>query len=147
MVVLLVCFVASAGYAVKSWKSMYIEDCTIIGTLSTPNGVAITSDVNTKTAAYSVAATDKGKVFDNYGATGSITYTLPAWALGLQYTFTVSTAQSVVINPPDTSIILRLTDAVGDSIWADAAGESVTLVATGISTWVPRELGTWTDAN
>jgi len=147
LVILLIPFLFGIAGAAKTWKGMNLEDCVIVGGLTTENGTVVTSDVNTKTASYSLTASDTGKGFDNYGATGAITYTLPAWALGLQYTFTLSDSYSVIIDAPTGARILRLTNADADSIAADLAGESVTLTATGISTWVPREIGTWVDYN
>ncbi|MCF7811455.1 hypothetical protein K9N50_10760 [bacterium] len=146
-VMLLIVFGFTTVYAAKTWKSMNLEDCAVVGNLSTENGTVLTSDVTVKTADYSLLATDKGKVFDNYGATGNIKYTLPTWALGLFYTFTVTTAQSVYIDAPVGSMILRLTDTEADSIYSATPGDSITLIASGVSTWTPREIGTWTDGN
>ena len=117
------------------------------GRIDTPNGTMLTSDVTVKTGSYSVQTTDKGKVFDNYGATGDIKYTLPTWALGLFYTFTLTTAQSVYIDVPAGAMILRVTNADADSVYSVTAGDSMTLVASGVSTWTPREIGTWTDGD
>jgi len=145
--VLLIFFVSGSVYAAKTWKGMNLEDCTVVGNMLTENGTVMTSDVNVKTADYSLLATDKGKVFDNYGATGDIKYTLPTWALGLFYTFTLTTAQSVYIDAPVGAMILRVTDADSHSVYSVTAGSSMTLVASGVSTWTPRELGTWVDGN
>lgn len=69
--------------------------------------------------------------------------------LGCRFTFIVGAAQALVINPDNADQILLLTDSAGDSISADAAGESVTIEAISSSQWAPvgAEKGTWSDAN
>ncbi len=53
------------------------------------------------------------------------------------------------IDPADASDkILGMTDAAGDSILADAEGESIGLRAVGANSWAPiYPYGTWSDAN
>lgn len=144
IVLFLIPFLCGSAGAAKTWKGMNLEDCTVVGTLSTENGAVVTSDVNIKTASYSVLSSDTGKVFDNYGA-GTITYTLPAWAKGLQYTFTVSTAADIIVEPNTADTIVRITDTAGDSAQSVVLGSSMTIIGTGIDIWMPRELGTWID--
>lgn len=86
------------------------------------------------------------------GAAGDI-YTLPAISsstLGCRYTFVVGTtnAQGLKVDPNGTDQILLLTNAGGDSITADAVGESVVLEAIQPG-WAPvgKEQGTWVDSN
>jgi hypothetical protein len=149
--VIMVLFMITAAYATKSWKNINIEDCAISG--GTIVNVAETKAIKSKTSDYTITAAETGSVFDNYGATAtSVVLKLPEWAAGLTYTAIVTTTQSsplygITIEPTDTAHIIRLTDKAGDKIWADLAGESITLVATGVSTWTPREFGTWTDAD
>jgi hypothetical protein len=61
------------------------------------SGLLVTA---TKTSNYSVLAADSGTVFDNTGAVGSVTFTLPAESDGLYYGFTVVAAQPVVVLAP-----------------------------------------------
>lgn len=82
---------------------------------------------------------------------GAHTMNLPeaSTVLGCRFTFIVGAAQALVINPDNADQILLLTDSAGDSISADAAGESVTIEAISSSQWAPvgAEKGTWSDAN
>lgn len=50
-----------------------------------------------KTANYSVLAADNGLHFLTVGASGAVQFTLPTGALGLEYTFTCSAAQTMTI--------------------------------------------------
>ena len=86
------------------------------------------------------------------GAAGDI-FNLPAISastLGCRFTFIVGTtnASGLNVNPQNADKILLLTDSAGDSISADAVGESVVLEAIQPG-WAPvgKEQGTWTDSN
>jgi len=58
-----------------------------------------------KTANYTVTAANNGQRYDNYGATGTITFPLPAGAQGLGYEFKRSVAYAMRIDPNGTEII------------------------------------------
>lgn len=98
---------------------------------------------------------DCGKTVVNNGAAAD--YTLPSisndLALGCRLTFIVDSAHALTIDPATAQEqILLLTNAGGDRIQADAAGESVVLEAvTGGLTpkWAPvgAEKGTWSDVD
>lgn len=145
--ILLICFVVSVAWAGKTWKEMNLQDCTIVGVLNTANGAVFTSDIVSTTSTVTLRTNQTGKIFDNYGSTYPFRITLPAWALGLIYTVTISTSESTYIVPGSTARILRLTNTTGDSIASTTVGSSIVLVATGVSTWVPRELGSWSDTD
>lgn len=66
------------------------------GVLSWGSAGLSTSD---KTANYTVLTSDSGKVFTNNGATGFVTFTLPAAAAGYEYTFIVADAYGVIVAP------------------------------------------------
>lgn len=123
--------------------SATLTDATLIDPVIT--GAKITPSVTATVISTNIDASQTGQIIDNYGAATIVSFNLPAWALGLHYTFTVSTAESLAIVPQSTSRILRLTNATGCSISSVTVGDSVVLIATGVSTWVPREIGTWVD--
>lgn len=113
----------------KALVSLFSTQSSVSGDLSaTKCGMTITSD-----------ATDD--------------YNLPAITssiLGCRFTFIVGGAAGKVlrVNPADANQILLLTNAAGDSVTADNAGESLTLEAIQPG-WAPvgAEKGTWTDSN
>lgn len=78
-----------------------------------------------KTSNYTVAATDSATVFTNEGASGAVTFTLPATGSeGLVYEFMVVADQTVTIDgPADTLIIFN--DAAADSVSFSTSGEKI----------------------
>lgn len=87
-----------------------------------------------------------------YISSGSATITLPeaSTVLGCRYTFIVGAVATLAIDPADsTDQIVLLTNAAGDSLAADAVGESIVLEAIAADSWAPvgKEQGTWTDSN
>jgi hypothetical protein len=116
--------------------------------MSTLNGRAL-RDVSIKTAAYTVLDTDVGTTFTTEGASGAVTFTLPAATVGLWYRFQVGAAQELRIDPNGTeTIALPSTGAqssAGAYITADAAGEAVEIQCVKAGAWVVRSyIGTWT---
>ena len=100
-----------------------------------------------KTSAYPVVVADSGTHFDNIGAVGSVTFTLPAAATGLNYCFLVSAAQTVVVTvQTGEKIAVGLTNsAASGNITATAAFSQACLEAHAASQWVARSTtGTWT---
>jgi hypothetical protein len=80
--------------------------------------------IEAKTSAYTVLASDGGKLFTNRGASGSVTFTLPKTSADLKgwwAEFATVAAQAIVIasNAADTLIV-----------HADATADSVTTAAT-----------------
>ena len=97
----------------------------------------------------SVTASQCGSILTNSAAA---TVTLPeaSTVLGCEFTFIVGNASNFGPNPADTTDqIVLLTNAAGDSLLADAVGESVTIVAVAANVWAPKGAvqGTWTDSN
>lgn len=106
--------------------------------------MTVTDDNNGKT----LAATESGTVQTNAGAVGSAAWTLPEAAAGLTYTFIVGAAQELRITPDAGDKINHAGTAAanGEYYWADAIGESVTIVAIDSSTWVvTAQTGTWSE--
>lgn len=96
-----------------------------------------------------LTVTDCGSTVTNTAASTAV---LPeaSTVLGCRFTFIVGHVSNFGINPADASdTIVLLTNAAGDSIIADAIGESVTLEALANDTWAPvgAVQGTWTDSN
>jgi hypothetical protein len=120
MAILLVCFVASAGWGVKTWKSMYLENCTIRGTLTNSGVISGAS-----------AFVFEGATPDAYETTLSIT----------------DPTADRTITWPDSSIsaaefgtltgILATTDELNRA--ADVSTRIVTLVETGAITLALHE--------
>lgn len=102
-----------------------------------------------KTANYTVTTDDSGKGFTNAGASGAITFALPAAAVGDHYYFYVAAAQELRIDPNGTETISLPSTGVpgggGKYLTADAIGESVHLVCAKAGTWACFGFtGTWT---
>lgn len=58
-----------------------------------------------KAANYTVLTTDTGKTFTNTGASGAVTFTLPAAARGLRYRFYVTAGQNVTVTAPAGTMV------------------------------------------
>ena len=70
----------------------------------------------TKTASYTVVANDNYSLFDNVGATGAITFTLPALANGYFFGFRVQADQSVTVASSEGTNMLALNNASASSV-------------------------------
>lgn len=116
---------------------------------ATLNGRGLVT-VENKTANYTVVAdVDNGKIFTNAGASGAITFSLPAATVGQAYRFAVGAAQELRIDPNGTeTIALPSTgaqSAAGKYITADAVGEYVEIFCAVAGDWnVAGYIGTWT---
>jgi len=108
------------------------------------------AQVEDKTASYTIVANeDNGKIFTNNGASGAITFSLPAATPGQRYRFAVREAQELRIDPNGTETIslpsTGVPSAAGAYIVADAVGETVDIACTEAGTWaVFGFTGTWT---
>lgn len=106
--------------------------------------------VEIKTANYTVVAdTDNGESFSNEGASGAVTFALPAATVGQWYRFYVLAAQELRIDPNGTETIglpsTGVQQSAGAYIVADAAGESVEIQCVKAGQWqINRYIGTWT---
>lgn len=70
----------------------------------------------TKTAAYSVVAADNFTLFDNVGATGAVTFTLPTLANGYLFGFRVQADQTVTVASSEGSNMVALNNASASSV-------------------------------
>lgn len=106
--------------------------------------------VAVKTANYTVVTpTDNGTTFTNEGASGAITFALPAATVGQWYRFKVKVAQELRIDPNGTeTIALPSTGAQGAAgkyLTANADGEGVELECVKAGVWEANwYTGTWT---
>jgi hypothetical protein len=104
--------------------------------------------VNHKTTNTTLSAADVGKVFTNNGASGTITFTLPASVVGHYFRFDVLAAQQLRIDPDGTETIglpsTGAQQASGKYIVADAIGESIEVYCVKVGSWHVRGVGTWT---
>ena len=84
-------------------------------------------------------------VHTNLGATGTVTLTLPASAgAGTVFIFAVQAAQQLRIDPGTAAIRDTSGQTVDKYKWADAIGESITLIADENGDWVTiAKNGTW----
>lgn len=138
-----------------SASAVYVGECT--GYVSStkikvrikPTGKPNTSKVATKTADYTVLASDSGKTFSTTGASGTVVFSMPAAVPGLRYRFYVGAAQELRIDPngsetaslPSTGVA----SAAGAYLTANAAGETVDIECVVAGSWsVFGYTGTWT---
>ena len=114
---------------------------------NTLNGRA-TRPVEAKAANYTVvASTDNGKIFTNQGASGAITFALPAATVGQWFQFIVKAAQELRIDPNGTETIALPTgvqQAAGKYVGADAIGERLEIECVKAGEWDAKGVGTWT---
>lgn len=105
--------------------------------------------VEAHTAGDTLTIEETGTVHTNTGASGAITFALPAATVGLHYMFVVGATQELRIDPNGTETIslpsTGLAQAAGAYIVADAQGESVSIFCAKAGTWAVRSyVGTWT---
>jgi hypothetical protein len=98
--------------------------------------------------ATTLTAAQCGSTFYNGGA---VEVELPEASTvpGCTYTFVVLNAANFTIDPDAADIIVLLTNSAGDSLIADAVGETLMVRAVSASQWVTvsTPYGTWTDSN
>jgi len=102
-----------------------------------------------KTADYTVALADLGKVLTNTGATGNITFSLPAAVVGYEVFARVDAAQQLRLDPNGTEQICLpstgVPGAAGKYLVADALNETVHLRCREAGIWDALSYtGTWT---
>ena len=100
----------------------------------------------TKTAAYTIPASACGSAYNNTGATGSVTLTLPAAAPGLNYFFTVDAAQTLeVLGAGTDQIAIGASNSSSNNVTANATYATLWLYAYKAGQWVAiSSTGTWT---
>ena len=101
------------------------------------------------TANTTVTAAQSGSVISNAGATGAVTFALPAATPGLFFDVLVEAAYELRLDPNGTETIALpstgVQSAAGKYITADAVTEGLRLVCITSGTWdVLRYTGTWT---
>ena len=79
----------------------------------------------TKTADYTAVTADSGTLFDNTGATGAVTITLPAIAVGLSMGIVVLADQSMTIASAAGNDIAAFNDASATSLAFSTGGAKV----------------------
>ena len=125
---------------------------TFTGTLAVANGgtgVTGFGVVTSKTASYAVLAADSYKDFDNNGAAGSVTFTLPASTVGLAYGFAVMEAQNLVVDAPGgvTIYLGEISTTAGGTITSNAVGSYLFIKCRSATEWIAQSfMGSWTPA-
>jgi len=103
----------------------------------------VTDDTNGK----ALSITESGTVQTNAGAVGAAAWTLPGAAAGIKYCFIVMAAQELRVTPAAGDVI-NIAGIAADATeyWtANAAGESLCIVAVDVTNWVATSFtGTWT---
>lgn len=141
---------ASGSQVAKVSIAASTGNVTLVGGLIGDGGDSLVGFLRPVTAASAatITAAQCGGVFVSAGA---IEMELPeaSTAIGCRLTFVVGAVANFTIDPDAADIILLLTNAAGDSLIADALGESITLVAISATQWAVEgaEKGTWTDSN
>ena len=105
------------------------------------------SIIEAHTSDDTLTESESGSVHTNLGATGTITFTLPASAtVGTKFTFAVQSAQQLRVDPGTATIRDNSGQTPDKYKWADAVGESLTLVADANGDWVTiAKNGTWSE--
>ena len=114
--------------------------------LTTLTGVA-DPVMSSKTANYVILATDDPSDFDNTGAAGSVTFTLPAAVVGYLFSFTATEAQTLVVSAPGgvTIYVEDLATTSGGTVTATTQGAYLLLKCRSATTWYTQaRLGSWT---
>lgn len=79
-----------------------------------------------KTASYTVKASESGTVFHTVGASGTVTFTLPAIADGpFEFTFLNGADQTMTVAPAAVDTLLTFNDAGADSVSFATTGEKI----------------------
>ena len=109
----------------------------------------ITAKVQTDSPV-TVSSGDAGQIYDNTGAGGAVVFNLPeaSTVIGKSFTFCVTAAQNLDVNPANGDKILGLTNAAGDAIRNATLGGSITLTVLDAANIVATAYqGTWSDVN
>lgn len=106
--------------------------------------------VTSKTASYAVSAADSYKDFDNNGAAGSVTFTLPASTVGLAYGFAVMEAFNLVIQAPGGVVIYAGAGSAttsGGTLTSSDIGSYIFIKCRSATEWIAQQLvPSWTPA-
>lgn len=144
--------VKATGAQITTLAQTAVPAANITGTLPVAHGgtgVTGFGVVTSKTASYAVLAADSYLDFDNNGAAGSITFTLPASTVGLAYGFAVMEAQNLVIDAPGgvTIYLGEISTTAGGTITSNAVGSYLFIKCRSATEWLAQSsLGSWTPA-
>ena len=128
-------------------------DATVTVPAKTGTIALLTQTVTAKTQTdtpVTVSAGDAGQIYDNTGAGGAVVFNIPeaSTVIGKSFTFCVTAAQNLDVNPADGDTILGLTNAAGDAIRNATLGGSITLTVLDAANIVATAYqGTWSDVN
>ena len=128
-------------------------DATVTVPAKTGTIALLTQTVTAKTQAdtpVTVSAGDAGQIYDNTGAGGAVVFNIPeaSTVIGKSFTFCVTAAQNLDVNPANGDTILGLTNAAGDAIRNATLGGSITLTVLDAANIVATAYqGTWSDVN
>lgn len=102
-----------------------------------------------KTASYSVLASDTFTEFDNIGASGAVTFTLPVPAVGLVFGFAVMAAYNLIVRAPGGSYLYLGTvpSSSGGTLTSSSVGSYVQIKCRSATVWIIQATtGTWAAA-
>ncbi len=141
------------GYELTLSSADPAADVTVTIPAKTGTIALLTQTVTAKTqddTPVTVSAGDAGQIYDNTGAGGAVVFNLPeaSTVIGKSFTFCVTAAQNLDVNPADGDTILGLTNAAGDAIRNATLGGSITLTVLDEANIVATAYqGTWNDVN
>lgn len=100
------------------------------------------------TTSDTLTAAETGKTIVSSAPTYPPTYTLPAAAVGMEFTFVGTTAVAILIDPDGTDTIKVGSAAAGQKIYNSSAtvGDSITLFCATANEWAAKtKSGTWAE--
>lgn len=108
------------------------------------DGLAGKKNVSAKTAACALTAADSGKRFTNDGAGGDIQFTLPAAAVGLQFSFTVLASYQIDVIRAGTDVVKESDGTDKTHFQASTIGRTISITCTKAGIWtVDNVYGAW----
>ena len=125
-----------------------ITDCRTGHNIVMPYGAGgLKKTIEAHTSDDTLIAAESGSIHSNLGATGPVTFTLPASApAGTVFSFAVQAAQELRISPGSATIRDDSGQTAGKYKSADAIGECITLVADANGDWATiAKSGIWTE--
>lgn len=148
--------VGTTGIVGGGTGNILFDDGGVLGELSTipvangGTGVTGFGVVTSKTANYVVLTADSYKDFDNNGASGTVTFTLPAASVGLAYGFAVMEAFDLVIQAPGGVTLYAgagSASTAGGTLTSSDVGSYILLKCRSSTEWFAQQLvPSWTPA-
>lgn len=114
--------------------------------LATKSAPPAGGSVVAKVASYAVLASDSGTTFNNLGASGAITLTLPTPAVGLTYSFVTAAAQNMILDVGGSVVIGigEIATSPGGQVACNSPYSAITLKALSTTLWVAVAMtGSW----